>query len=117
MLPSGSGVRSESLLLASVLLQLCIVLSDQATCISDIHASFSGGSRRQLGSSGAVPAAFSCVPPMPACMSAMQAAQSGSTVQWQKHAAVAEPAQPAFVLVVVTHSLSNLNDIVYLWLP
>ncbi len=53
---------------------------------------------------------------MPECMSAMQASQSGSTIQLQKHVAVAEAAQPAFVIVVVTPSLSNLDEIVCLWL-
>lgn len=59
-------------------MQLCFVLSDQAAYDADIHAGFAGSSRSQLGSSVAVPAVFTYVPPMPANMSAMKAAKLGS---------------------------------------
>ena len=38
----------------------------------------------------------------------MPAAQSGSAMQPQKHAAVAEAVQPAFVVLVAMQSLANL---------
>ena len=50
-------------------------------------------------------------------MSAMPAAQSGSTMQLQKHAAVTEAVQSAFVTVVYCKVYQNLNDSVCLWLP
>ncbi len=74
-------------------------------------------SKIQLGISGGVPAAFSYGSPMPACMSAIQPSQRGSTAQLQKHVAVAEAVQPALVIVVYLKSLSNLDDIMCLWLP
>ena len=39
---------------------------------------------------------------MPAYISAMQAAKPGGTAQLQKHAAVAEAAQPAFFTAIFT---------------
>jgi len=119
--PVNVGVKGEPLLLALVLLHLCIVLSDPeqvtkfreamkqtsknkkkaqwAACIADRHASFET-IQQDTCSSGGVPAAFSCSPPMPACMSAMQSSHSGSTMQLQKHAAVASAVQPAFAIIV-----------------
>jgi hypothetical protein len=72
-------------------------------------------SSTELDISGGVPAAFSCCSPMPACMSAMQASLSGNTTQLQKHAAMVEAAQPALVIVVIEHSVTNLDGIVCLW--
>lgn len=43
-----------------------------------------------------------------ACMSAMQEAQLGSSMQLQKHVAVVEAMQPALVTVVVEPGLKHL---------
>lgn len=54
---------------------------------------------------------------MPAYMSTMTAADSGSITQLQKLAAVAQAAHLAFVIVVGMQTLSNMDEIVCFWLP